>query len=197
MPEFLDILLHCQNGDLTAFRHLVEMHQSFAYSLALRMLCDTEDARDVVQESFIKVWQNIDQFDPNRKFTTWLYKIITNLCLDFLKARRRKSRIFSFSLNSDDGNFADSGIDEEKNCINKQVIRHIKIFAEGLTPKQRIVFVLRDLQDLEMDQVVDITGLNKNNIKSNLYHARMNINPDQIEKILINDKRLRRLIREL
>ncbi len=175
MPELYDILLRCQNNDLQAFHQVVEMYQSFAYSLALRMLCDTEDARDVVQECFIKVWQNIGQFDPNRKFTTWLYKIITNLCLDYLKARKRKHRIFSSPLNSKVENLARAEVDEEKNCMNKELIKEIKMLAEGLTPKQRIVFVLRDLQDLDIDQVVIITGLNKNKIKSNLYHARMNI----------------------
>ncbi|NOY57728.1 MAG: RNA polymerase sigma factor [Calditrichaeota bacterium] len=175
MPELYDIFLRCQNGDLAAFRQVVETHQSFAFSLALRMLCDAEDARDVVQESFIKVWQNIGQFDPNRKFTTWLYKIITNLCLDYLKARKRKNRLFSSPLDSKVGNLARAEVDEEKNCMNKELIKEIKMLAEGLTPKQRIVFVLRDLQGLEMDQVVKITGLNKSKIKSNLYHARMNI----------------------
>lgn len=173
MPEFSEIISRCQNGDLTAFRIIIETHQSYAYSLALRMLCDVDDARDVVQESFIKVWQNMGTFDPNRKFATWLYKIITNICLDYLKARRRKRRIFS-SMDIDNKHFA-SEADADADMMNKELIREIALLAEGLTAKQRMVFVLRDLQDLKMEEIVEITGLNKNKVKSNLYYARKNI----------------------
>ncbi len=175
MPELNEILLRCKNGDTAAYRQVVEAHQSFAYSLALRILCDAEDARDVVQESFVRVWQNIDNFDPKRKFTTWLYKIITNLCLDYLKARKRKSRHFISLSSINISNQAVSKVDIEKNLLNQELIEKIETLAEGLTPKQRIVFVFRDLQNFEIDEIVKITGLTKERIKGNLYYARMNI----------------------
>ncbi len=82
MPESIhDIILQSINRDRLAFRKLVESHQSYAFKLAFRLLCHEEDARDVVQESFIRVWKHLPTFNPQNKFTTWLYGIATNLGL--------------------------------------------------------------------------------------------------------------------
>ena len=70
-----DIIIRCQQGDKQAFRWVVKMHQQMVFSLALKMLCDEEEAKDAVQDTFIKVWQSIKDYDPQRTFTTWLYTI--------------------------------------------------------------------------------------------------------------------------
>lgn len=79
-----NILQRCRNGDKTAFRWVVQTYQRMLFSLALKMLADEEEAKDVVQESFIRVWQNISDYDPQRSFSTWLYTIASRLCLDRL-----------------------------------------------------------------------------------------------------------------
>ena len=87
-----DIIIRCQQGDKQAFRWVVKMHQQMVFSLALKMLCDEEEAKDMVQDTFIRVWQSIRDYDPQRTFTTWLYTIASRLCMDRLK---RKNRIVS------------------------------------------------------------------------------------------------------
>lgn len=91
----LDIILKAKKGDLGAFDRLVRQYQSFVFSLAVRFLCDDDEAQDIVQESFVRVWKHFDRYDPAQKFTTWLYKIATNLCLDRLRAVKREYLIFS------------------------------------------------------------------------------------------------------
>lgn len=83
-----EILTRCQRGDKTAFKWVVERYQQMLFSLSLKMLGDEEEAKDVVQETFIRVWQNLRNYDPKRSFTTWLYTIATRQCLDRMKANK-------------------------------------------------------------------------------------------------------------
>lgn len=75
-----DIIERCKSGDRDAFRIVVKAYHRMLFSLSLKMLCDEEDAKDVVQESFIKIWQSIDMFRNGNNFTTWVYTITTRLC---------------------------------------------------------------------------------------------------------------------
>ena len=89
-----DMIWRSREGDLSAFQQLVEHYQHYAYILAFRLLGDDEDAKDAVQEAFIRVWKHIKNFNLSSKFTTWFYRIVTNLCLDRIKAQKRKNRFF-------------------------------------------------------------------------------------------------------
>ena len=89
-----DLLLRSKQGDMDAFRLVVEHYQGYASSLAIRMLCDTDEADDVVQDAFIRVWRHLSNYDTGSKFTTWLYTIVTNLCFDHLRARKRSREVF-------------------------------------------------------------------------------------------------------
>ena len=79
------LVARAQNSDIDSFRQLVEKHQQFAYNVAFRFLTNQEDARDVVQECFIRLWKNLHKVDPHKKLTTWLYKIVLNLCYDEMR----------------------------------------------------------------------------------------------------------------
>ena len=84
-----DIISRCQQGDKDAFRWVVQTHQRMIFSLALKMLCDEEEAKDMVQETFIRVWQSIRSFDSQKTFSTWVYTIASRLCIDRLKRARK------------------------------------------------------------------------------------------------------------
>lgn len=168
--ELIDLSI---KKDAQAFRKLVESHQVMVYSLAFRLLCDDEDAKDVVQETFIKVWNHLHRYNAEMKFTTWLYSIATNLCYDRLKTRKRKT---AFSLS--DQNILNELISNEnieKTLINAELSTIIQQLTDELTPKQKLAFTLRDLEGLEIDEIVKITGLSAEKIKSNLYLARQYI----------------------
>jgi len=173
--QIQDMIRRSGAGDLSAFQQLVEHYQHYAYILAFRLLGNDEDAKDAVQEAFIRVWKHIKNFNFSSKFTTWLYRIVTNLCLDRIKAQKRKNRVFSQNIEPDQLLIPANEKNPEENYIKKNLAGTILHLSETLTPKQRIVFVLRDLQDLDMKEVARITSMSANSVKSNLFHARRNI----------------------
>lgn len=167
-----DIISRCQQGDKEAFRWVVQGHQQMVFSLALKMLCDDEEAKDLVQETFIRVWQSIKNYDSKKTFSTWVYTIASRLCIDRLK---RTSRIVALP---DDHlvlrRFADNS-DSQQSLENKEWVSIVRMIAEGLSDKQRLVFTLCQLEGLSSDEAEQITGLDAKQIKSNLYVARQTI----------------------
>jgi RNA polymerase sigma-70 factor, ECF subfamily len=174
--EPLEFLIEkAQQGDTLAFKEIVTCNQSFVYALAFRFLYDEDDADDIVQESFIRIWQHIRDFDPGTKFTTWMYKIVFNLCLDRIKTNKRRVNVFTKSY---DTSLIENSIDKfdlEHDYSNKEMAALIKSLANGLSDKQRMIFLLRDFQDLTIEEVSDITGMSESSIKTNLFYARQNI----------------------
>lgn len=167
-----DIIIRCQQGDKQAFRWVVQTYQQMIFSLALKMLCDEEEAKDMVQETFLRVWQNIRDFDLKRTFTTWLYTIASRLCLDWLK---RKSRIVP--LPEDElvlrNYVADN--DSQRTLENSEWISIVRLMADELSAKQKLVFTLCQLEGLLSSEVEQITGLDARQVKSNLFVARQTI----------------------
>jgi RNA polymerase sigma-70 factor (ECF subfamily) len=173
-------------GDQSAFRQLVESHQQYAYSLAFRILCEEEEARDCVQESFIKTWKNIQSYKSDMKFTTWLYKIVTNTALDrYRKLKRLKQvRLEDSPSVIEKLNHQDTAVQLD----NKELGRMIRLVADGLPEKQNMVFVLRDIQGLNPSEVAEILEIPETAVKSNLYHARKAIR-NRLEKIINYERR--------
>jgi RNA polymerase sigma-70 factor, ECF subfamily len=174
MTTFSDqqIITRAMDGDSSAFRMLVQQHQRFVYSVAFRLLSDKNDAEDITQEAFIRLWKNLRAYRTEVKLTTWLYKIVTNLCLDFLKAsatRMSRGAIDSEKHQAPGGDHSDSDViySELKDILNAAV--------ERLTPKQKAVFVLRDMEGLNVEEVEAILDMSAGNIKSNLYYARLRV----------------------
>ncbi len=175
IKDMHNIVLRSKEGDMSAFEQLVKHYQDYAFALALRLLGDEEEAGDAVQETFIRVWKHMKSFDMRSKFSTWLYRVVTNLCFDRLKARKRRQRVIA--QNPDKKEIFETGGDHdlEDDHIKKELADLIMGLADELTPKQRIVFVLRDLQDLDIKEVSHIAGMSVGSVKSNLYYARQSI----------------------
>jgi RNA polymerase sigma-70 factor (ECF subfamily) len=168
-----DILARASNGERGAFDELVRTYQSYAYRLAVRILCNETEAEDVVQEAFVRVWRNFDRYDPRVLFTTWLYRIVTNLCLDHLRAMKRHGLVPHRHTSPVDASpDPPSAVDIEKAVSTADLIRIVRTIAGDLPETQRLVFTLRDLQDLSIAEVRQITGLSEASIKTNLHYAR-------------------------
>jgi RNA polymerase sigma-70 factor (ECF subfamily) len=170
-----DVVTRSQCRDLAAFEQLVRKYQPYAFSLAMKFLCDEAEASDVVQDSFLRVWKNIDRYDPKQRFTTWLYKIVINLCVDRFRVLKRSRSIF---LSRDRDPVMEDLPDErdwETMRSHEQLADVIRTLSGRLSPKQRMVFTLRDLQDLTVEEVVEITGLSTGSVKTNLHYARKSI----------------------
>jgi RNA polymerase sigma-70 factor, ECF subfamily len=167
-----DLIESSKRNDEKSFRKIVEGYQSMVYSLAFRLLCNEEEAKDTVQDTFIRVWMNLTKYNPTHKFSTWLYTIASNLCLDKLKSS--KHYIQSFAIDEKLNNLISSENVEQK-LINSELGEIILALTNELTPKQKIVFTLRYLEDLEVEEIVKITSLSPEKIKSNLFLARQTI----------------------
>ncbi len=167
------IIHQIKKGNQSAFRLLVEQYQAYAFKLAFRIVCNEEDAKDVVQESFIKIWRNISNYNASTKFTTWMYKIVTNSAIDLYRKNTRHSAI---SLDESIGIVLEAEQDStNKNQSNRELSILIKKMADDLPEKQRLVFVLRDLQEMDSREVQEILEISETMVKSNLYHARKTI----------------------
>jgi len=169
LPE-PEIILLAQRGDTRAFRRLVERYQGFAYSLAFRFTCEAGSAEDIVQEAFIRVWKNLSRYRAEVKFSTWLYTIVTNRCLDYLRSRQGRSRRHTVDEQHLRTTAGTQDTDSELN--RQELLAAILQLADALSPKQRAVFILRDLEGLPVEEVGDILSMSAGNIKSNLHHAR-------------------------
>ena len=167
-----EMISRCQSGDKTAFRWVVQTYQRMLFSLALKMLADEEEAKDIVQETFISVWKNFKNYDSRKPFTTWLYTISSRLCLNRLKAKKitacQPDDITVFRQ------FA-SEEDSQRTLENSEWISIVKTLAEGLSKKQRLVFTLGQLEGLSAMEIEQITGLDTKQVKSNMYVARQTI----------------------
>ena len=169
-----EMIERSRNGDHQAFRQLVEQHQAPAYSLAMHFLHDTDEAQDVVQESFLRVWKHLDSFHLDYSFLAWLNRIVTNCCLDHLKAARRRRISYHDDKTVQMENIPDT-VGTETMARNRQLLPIIYRLVARLPRRQRTVFTLRDLQDLSVEEVANVTGLSTGSVKSNLHHARRKI----------------------
>lgn len=158
-----------RDGNRAAFRLLVEQYQGFVYATAYHLLGSQAEAEDAVQETWVKVWRNLLSYRTEVKFTTWLYRVVVNHCLDVQKTawwRRRLPWTGKVEV-PDDPPSPDQTSDT--------LIEEITEAAALLPHLQKVVFVLRDLQSLSVAEVCRITRLQETQVKSNLYYARKQV----------------------
>ncbi len=171
--DTFDIIRDCKRGDGKAFGTLVDLHADMAFRVALRIMNDEMEAEDIVQEAYISAWKNMKDFDAARSFSSWLYRIVVHKCYDALRSRKRTR---SADINDNYWKeLSDTADNPEVSLDNKETAQLIKMLSESLSPKQKLVFVLIDLEGLTHDEVEEITGMRKVTVKSNLNHARRNL----------------------
>jgi len=168
------IIEECSRGNLQEFRKVVDYSSPLVFSVALRMLGDETEATDVVQETMITVWKKIGRLDSPKSYKTWMYRIVLNKCYDVLRMKKR-----NLEIRADEKvwkNLSDR-ISENpgKDADNAEIACLISLLTEKLSPKQKAVFILSDLEEMEGEEITRITGMSSINIKANLYYARKKI----------------------
>jgi len=167
-----------QNGDQDAFEQLVRAYDRSVLRLALNLLRSTEDAYDVYQEAFLRVFKNLHLFRFDCSFHTWLYRIVTNLCLDHLR-RRKVRREESGVVETEEGlrDRMDSVQedraqgDPQRNLMNRQLGERIEAVLRQLTAKERMVFELRHYQGLRLRAIGEVLGTTEEAAKTCLFRA--------------------------
>ncbi|UCF65045.1 MAG: sigma-70 family RNA polymerase sigma factor [bacterium] len=164
-------------GDQAAFTELVELYSERIYNLALRILKNPDDAADILQETFLAVYEKIDSFDGRSNFFTWLYRIATNFAL--MKLRKEKRTIYT------DQDMEEQFDDPEKmhihewqdlplqDMLNDEFRRHLDEAIDRLPEIYRSVFVLRDLENMSIRETSHILGITESNVKIRLKRARV------------------------
>ena len=159
-----NLITEISMGNESAFRKLIGQYNEVVFRLAFRMLTDEEEAKDVVQETFIRVWQNLDKFDTTKKFSTWICQITVNLCRDKLKSPKYRNTKEYFKPEDSIILNKVAECNPEQSLLNKELGKIIRILTEKLTPKQKLVFTLSELEGLETIEISEITGLSAEKI---------------------------------
>jgi RNA polymerase sigma-70 factor (ECF subfamily) len=176
--ELLDIIKKAQEGDQEAFQKIVQRYKAQVAGIAYRMIGDYEDAKDISQMVFVKIYQNLNRFDTSKKLSTWLYRITINASIDFIrKFRKHKFEVLDNVIGQ---------LKEKKNDVEKVYQRGLVRLAinealDGLNPKQRSVFVLRDLEGLDIKEVAQITGMPQATVRWYLHRARAKLRDELIK----------------
>jgi RNA polymerase sigma-70 factor, ECF subfamily len=177
-PQVDSLIRAAQRGDQDAFAELVRTYDQSVLRLAMNLLRSPEDARDVYQEAFLRVFRSLDTFRFDCSFHTWLYRIVTNICLDHLrkrKVRKEEPAVVETSdgpvdrMESFEEDSAHS--DPERTVWNRQLKEKIEGALGGLTPRERMVFELRHYQGLRLRNIGDTLGTSEEAAKNCLFRA--------------------------
>ena len=167
-----------QRGDPDAFEQLVRAYDHSVLRLAVNLLRSPEDARDVYQEAFLRVYKNIQTFRFDCSFNTWLYRIVTNICLDHLRKRKVRKEEATVVETSEGPVDRSETLEEssahanpERSLRNRQLGLRIERALEGLTPRERMVFELRHYQGLRLRAIGEMLGTSEEAAKNCLFRA--------------------------
>ena len=163
-------------GDTNAFEALVVAYQKQVYNLALRTVGNEEDAADMTQEVFLRAYRALGTFRGESKFSVWLYRIVSNVCLDFLRAKKRRQTV-SLSVTDDDGEDTELDIADESKSPERIFERAMTRDAvrrglAALTPEYRQILILRELQGMSYEEIAEVLGLESGTVKSRIFRAR-------------------------
>jgi RNA polymerase sigma-70 factor (ECF subfamily) len=163
-----------QSGDSDAFRLLVEQHSRAIFRLAFRMTGNEQDAEDVVQETFLRAYRQLDRYEARANFSTWLYRIASNYALDLIRMRKRHED------RRERGNSEERDIlqtlpinapSPERLLYSSQVQERLNGAMDELSPQERTAFVLRHFEGLSIDEIGETLGTARNATKHSIFRA--------------------------
>jgi RNA polymerase sigma-70 factor (ECF subfamily) len=177
-PPDETLMLRYQQGDRAAFALLVRRHQAPLYNFALRQVRVPQVAEDVVQESFVRVVQNAADFKHEARFTTWVYTITRNLCIDHLRKRALRKHPSLDESRGEEGEgptlgeqTADPRASVEREATGTELRERIARAVDTLPDEQREVFLMREIANLPFKEIAEITGVPENTVKSRMRYA--------------------------
>lgn len=171
----LDAVLaaRCLRGDTEAFDQLVRRHEKVLYNGCLRIVRNSEDARDIVQGVFVKAYEKLDTYDPERKFFSWIYRMMINASLNWIESRRHYQ-----DIETDRPSTAET---PEGEFVRGEASRQVEAALDRLKPEHRLVVVLKYFGELSYDELGYVLDLPAKTVKSRLYEARRQLATFMIE----------------
>ena len=170
-----DLVAMANDGDMDAFAELTQRYQRPIVHFCQRMVKSREDAEDIAQESFVRVFRYLDRLTPSAKFSTLLFGISRNLTLNFIRDAGRRGRGITYSINEDETQervLEDESLRPDKTARLNEIEAMIQEGLDMLSPKHREVLVLRELNGLDYNTIADIVKCRKGTVKSRIARAR-------------------------
>ncbi|MFO0549246.1 MAG: sigma-70 family RNA polymerase sigma factor [Polyangiaceae bacterium] len=174
------LIAQAQKGNMAAFRRLVDRHQRRAFAIALGLVRDENDAREIVQEAFLRVYKGLATFEGGSSFFTWLYRIVTNLSIDLMRKPGRRAAELDETRNvSEESAESDlalvsriDGADPVDVVRRKEIATRIHAALDSLPSYHRAVILMREVEGLSYEEMAEAMGVSKGTIMSRLFHAR-------------------------
>ncbi|HTO87486.1 MAG TPA: RNA polymerase sigma factor [Thermoanaerobaculia bacterium] len=159
-------------GDTLAFEALVARKTPAVISIARRIVGNLEDARDVAQMAFLRIWERLEHYDEAYSFNTWLYRITTNLSIDFLRSARSRERAHGATLHLVRQREEASGFQTTRAAEDGELARLFERVSERLSGKQKAAFVLREMEDCDTREIAEILRCGESTVRNHLFNAR-------------------------
>lgn len=182
------LMLRVKEGDTRAFEELVTIHQHAVIGTVAKMLGHPDDAEDIAQQVFIRIWKSAKRYEPQAKFTTWLFTITRNLVFNEMRRRQRKPAV-SMNEREDDfhiGTPDDSSKNPDQSILQRELEDAIDRAIQELPEKQRMAVVLRRYEDMPYEEIGEILILSLPAVKSLLFRARTQLK-DSLQSYLGQD----------
>jgi RNA polymerase sigma factor (sigma-70 family) len=183
-----EIISRALKGDQMAYSQLLDLYRESIYYLVLKMVNSNEYAEDLTIEVFGKAFSNLKQYQPNYAFSTWLYRIATNNCIDFIRKQRISTTSLDLAFNDDNGEklyiqVESHGLNPEETAIKKQKNKYLKEIVKKLKPHYRQLIELRYFKELSYEEIADEMEMPLGTVKAQLFRAR-----EFLAKMLTDDQ---------
>jgi RNA polymerase sigma-70 factor (ECF subfamily) len=172
MRDEQELIRAASAGDRAAFDELVRLKRERVVRTAYQVTGDLDDALDVAQGVFVKLWQGLDRYDPRRRFDTWLYRVTINAAIDHLRSRGPRGMLQPLPDESVQPLAEEPGPDIEARLDLGRLRQAFARLAGQLAPKQRAAFVLREIEGLDTAEVARVMGVAESTIRNHLFQAR-------------------------
>jgi len=174
------LVARCKDGDPEAFRVLVQKYERRVHSIVVGMVRDREEAWDLTQEVFIKVYRHIGKFEGVSSLYTWIYRITVNLCIDYLRKKRMAKVEYddTRSHQAPEGISIPSGHSEDappQRLLREELVSKVNSSLERLSAKHKQIIILREVEGLAYQDIADVLGISIGTVMSRLFHARRNM----------------------
>lgn len=173
------LIKQAKEGDEGSFEALILSCKGKAYNIALRYVKNENDAMDVLQESFIKIFRNLSKFNEQSKFETWVYRIVVNTCNDFLRKNKNKRNEVPIILNDNDNSkefdILDNAPPPEEVLLNKEHGEYILNCLEKIPIEHKEILILRDIKGFTYDEISEILECSLGTVKSRISRARIRL----------------------
>ena len=168
-PDDRQLVRSIRSGDAEAFEALVRRKTTKVYALCYRIIGNSEDAKDISQLVFIKLWENLAKYDPAYTFDTWLYRMVTNVAIDFMRNKQSRDNAVNSNLR-----LVKTSADAEQAVVvqRKEVENVFNEVSSVLSPKQKTIFVMNQMEDLPSAEIAKVLGCRESTVRNHLFNAR-------------------------